>query len=544
MSLFDTEQNYTSPDKKITIPKKELSIYLQSRSGPESKTSLITPIANNVPTPTVVPQKYNDGTKNIQTQKANQATLSAIPIQILPFPPNDKDYIIDNNTNIVNVTEPIWDTNDYLQTYDHKGIYRASASSVNSSQGINYQPANAFNHSISGWKSGLNDKYTYSRYGPSYYNSSVTTTVKQEKLENKSFGTSNIKGEWLQVQLPPDKPIYLFQYRITVPAPLPPSDKYTYSPKEDRLPFQAVPPPDGYTSIFPKVFSVVGSIDGINWYYVDQQSFVEPPDVPSTTPYGNSNLNFKKGVRKDPIYENTIIFDINSITRYTYYRLIVTELFPGNDNTQISQWQLFAFVNGITPNARTLVESFSQNYVQGIEGMESTPFWDSFSNYIHPELKEKHQQQLSSLEKAKESSDPLPLLSSYNISIMNNKENFDTHGFVKYDNGTSNRTFVKDNQLAPMNAIYADYLSKQQSINKNYSDLRQNIVDLNTNRSAVAIADGDRYDFNASNFNKPPNKMDGWLSDNKQIVMQQNSMFILSTITVATLVLALIISSK
>jgi len=548
MTIFNTEATYTSPDNKLTIPSRELSINLPGIPPSITSKELNTPVAVVAPNPTVVPQKYGDGDKTRQTQKANQATLNAIPVQILPFPPNNKDYKIDNTTNIVNVTESIWDSNDYLQTYDHKGIYRASASSINTANGINYQPANAFNNnSISGWKSGLSNKYTHGRYGPSYYNSGVATIVKQETAKISgvtlpSFGTSNIKGEWLQIQLPSDKPIYLFQYRISVPAPTPPSDKYRYSLNEDRLPFQAVAPDDGYTSLFPKVFSVAGSNDGNNWYYIDQQSFVEPPDLPSAAP--NSGLNFKKGVRKDPMRPNTIIFDINSVTRYTYYRLIVTELFPGNDNTQISQWQLFAFVNGITPNARTLVESFSQNYVQEMEGMESKPFWDSFSNYIHPELKEKHQEQLSSLAKAKESSDPLPLLSSYNIFVMGNKENFESHGFVNYDGGSTNGNLVINNQLAPMNAIYADYLSQQQSINKNYFDLSQNIYDFSRNYFPALKDPSDRYDLSANNFNKMPTKLDGWLTDNKQIVMQQNSMFILSTIAVATLVLALIVTSK
>lgn len=554
MTIFDSTQKYTSPDGKLTMPPKTLYIDLPGPPNPVDPIGLRTPGANIPPTPKVVPQSTSNGAfSRIQTQKTTESTLNAIPIQILPFPPNEKEYKIDNTTNMVNVINPFWDINDPNQTYNHTGIYKASASSVFPEiwriQTVNYEPANAFNESISGWRSSQSWKYKYGRYGPSYYSSNVTTDVKQEKLtiansSNKDYGTTKIKGEWLQIQLPPDKPIYLFQYRITVPPPTPPSEKYKYSPEEDRLPFQAVPPPDQFTSLFPKVFVVVGSSDGNNWFYVDQQSFVEPPDVPSSTPYGNSNLNFKKGVRKDPVHPNTIIFDINSVTRYTYYRLIVSELFPGVDTAQIGKWEIFAFVDIITPNARTLVESFSPNYVKGIEGMENNTFWDSFSNYINPELAQKQEQQLSSLEKVKESGDPLPLLSSYNIFIMGNKENFDSHGFVNYNNGITNGNLVINNQLAPMNAIYADYLSKQQSINNNYFDLSRNIYDFSSNYFPALYNSNDRYDLSNNNFNKLPTKLDGWLADNKQIVMQQNSMFILSTITVATLVLALILSSK
>ena len=50
--------------------------------------------------------------------------------------------------------------------------------------------------------------------------------------------------------------------------------------------------------------------------------------------------------------------------------------------------------------------------------------------------------------------------------------------------------------------------------------------------------------MSGNNFNKPPTQLDGIISDNKEIIMQQNNIFILSTITITTLVLALLLVSK
>ena len=75
-------------------------------------------------------------------------------------------------------------------------------------------------------------------------------------------------------------------------------------------------------------------------------------------------------------------------------------------------------------------------------------------------------------------------------------------------------------------------------------DLSQNIQDFSNNYFNALNAPNDKYDMSGNNFNKPPTQLDGIISDNKEIIMQQNNIFILSTITITTLVLALLLVSK
>ena len=556
MKLFDTNKSYSTPDGKETIPSDSLTLYLTAEPPPPATPVDVSAVNPNIPPiPSVISQTTFTA---VQTQKTTKATLNAQPVLILPFP--DGKTKLDNKTNSVNVLEskPIWDTNDVNQTYDHTGFYKASASSVYTGDGVNYQPGNAFNISDYGWKSAENpgltqstiynesldelntDKNTYSKvhYGPSYYNGIATTTVQQEIFsapgyQGKSYGEEKIAGEWLQIQLPKGKPVYLFRYKISVPRP--PNNNYVYPPTDKTIPNQPLPPPKENSSFFPKTFVVVGSKDGNSWFYVDQQTFIEPPDISGVTGLGYPNLNYKKGYRKDPLDNNAIVFDINSVNRYTYYRIIITELFPGMTAAQISQWQLYAFADIITPNARTLVESFSPNYVKEVGGMTSKPLGEPFSesHTISPELQKKHNDQLTSIQQAKLYINPLSTV-----------EGFDSHGFVSYPSGTTNGNLVINNQLAPMAAIYSDYINQQKKVNNNYFDLSQNIAKFNKEYSLALYAQNDKYDMSGNNFNRPPTIMDGWINDNREIVLQQNSMFILSSITIATLILALIFAGR
>ena len=50
--------------------------------------------------------------------------------------------------------------------------------------------------------------------------------------------------------------------------------------------------------------------------------------------------------------------------------------------------------------------------------------------------------------------------------------------------------------------------------------------------------------MNTNGFNKPPTRTDGWINDNKEMVLQQNTIYLLSTITIATLVIGLILASR
>jgi len=491
---------------------------------------------------------------------------SLVPIQIIPFP-NGK--IITQNT--FTISTPFYNDNDTYKEYNFLGDYKITSSSNN-----NYA-YKAFTYDGT-WKSV--NTYNITDYTSSYYIGSQETKVKQETIllrgASKNYGTTNVKGEWLQISLPSDKPFYLFRCSIRVPSPVFLTASYPNSRTNDSTYIypQPLPPNAKYTSLFPKSFTVVGSNDGINWYNVDQQTFIEPPDlILSNSDSTRASLNIIKGFNKN---NNSYNFELNSVIRYTFYRLIITELFPGNNNVSIGTWGLYGFVQNIPPNIKTL-EPFSNLYVTGmssnfgqgsksptanlIGGFQSpdkygqgskspttnliggeqltSTFGDDFSKGIDSKLKNTYIEQLTNLNEARNIPNPLSNLASYSII-----ENFDSHGFVQYSGGSTNSNAVINNQINPTISIYSDFLSKQTQINNNVYDLSQNIYDFSNNYFKTLKDPNDKYDMSGNNFNKPPTHLDGLISDNKEIIMQQNNIFILSTITITTLVLALILVSK
>jgi len=452
-----------------------------------------------------------------------------------------------------------YDTNDKYRLYNHVGKYEISASSVSPpSKGVNYEPYNAFNKGDSGWKSEesggsrrtwiysvnkdtttksniYQTKYAKLHNGPSYYNGKEGTRIKQQEINyfNNVKDDTYIQGEWLQIHLPQNAPIYLFKYSIKVPPPSP-----TLYPEDRRddsdygIPFP-IPPPAKYTSHFPKVFAVVGSLDGNNWHYIDQQSFIEPPDLPKDSMDSERrDLNFKQGMTIDSA-NNTVTFHVNSLQHYTYFRLIITEMFPGNTCVQISQWSLFAFVDIITPNAMSVLTTESFVDARNSQDTISKMNWDNFSksNGMNLNLEKKYKEQLTMIEQAKQDKNMLPNLDSFQF---HKKEGFDTHGYSYPPNS------IVNNQINPLDKVYSDYIIKANQINQNYFDLGNKI---NTHGTIVASMDitGDPYDYKNNSFNRKPTKVDGWITDNKEQVLEQNNILILSTITVASLIIALII---
>jgi hypothetical protein len=565
----------------------------------------------------------------------------AKPILIVPF----QGLQFDNNNLFNDIV--MYDYNDIHHEYNHTGRFIASASSNNENA---YR---AFNYSTSGWESnsgggqvpsqiydvttGRNGPVSNSfsaygnvHFGHSFYNGKIYTPVKAPTVTRNdgtktNFASKDIYGEWLQIQLPPDTPIYLYRYSIQVPAPTAapatdfssniwPKDRITitkYINNEDNSdPYYLAqkklqPPSTRLTSYFPKIFAVVGSNDGKNWYYLDQHSFIDPPDLsPNTKPRNVSGQGFVVDSSN-----NTIYFDINSIDHYSYFRLIITELFPGNTQAKVVQFSLYAFISNLTPNSGSLLQmsygmpnlesfnnysvfssensqennltktnglrksNFSPQYVTGMDS-NTTFSWDNFGKdpvslqptefetSDNPKLMNEYNKQKSMINQAKVVTNVLSDLepySSFSESTNESKsvlgkgsrfcsvsgapiENFDTNGFI--ENTSKDSTNVNNNQLLPMISIYNDYLSKQQHVNQNYFDMSQNLYDFKAEYKAMSTEPTDKYDFKATSFDKPPTHLDGLINDNKEIIMQQNSMYILSTITVATLVLALILVYK
>lgn len=521
---------------------------------------------------------------------------NVVPIPILPFPSYSG---ISFTSNVLEVKNKMY-FKDVYKTYNHKGTYIASSSS---SLDYKYLPYNAFNYkSASGWISGIdgnsnisiyydsNDttvntksKYALLHNGPSFYNSNTETVIQQQPISFSTLGSSStkVKGEWLQIQLPTDKPIYLFRYRIKVPPPTvnlfqvnnekldktyPRDEKFkpNYVPNYAKNPLKDYKPhylntneytntispfptnynelipdhvPRKYTSHFPKVFVVAGSNDGKNWYYVDQHSFVDPPDVkldkPNAVP--GDKPNFKQGYEVD--YENnTISFEVNSINRYCYFRLIISELFPGNMYAQISEWHLYAFVANVTPNALSQFSDVPYSYGKISENFTINSPYNlmEINEGNRGELDKIYNDQVSEFVKAKNNNDK-KMIEGFDVNAVNN------YGYSQLTQGNNpiNPNDVVNQQIIPLSKMYGDFIGAERNINNNYIALKKNIVDFSNNYFTALNDPNDKYDLGKSTFNRQPTKEDGWLLDNRELVLNQNSTYILCTITTATLIIAL-----
>ena len=242
----------------------------------------------------------------------------SVPLQIVPFP--DGTQFIKND---INISYDLWDPNDTKKVYDHRGTYNISASSYYDNTTM---PFAAFNGSKdSFWKSNTTaNTFVFSPSIPPY-----TTTPYLAASDNKTMslyqgggtlgsnfyttsvtgGTGTgaakqINGEWLQIQLP--KPMKLHMYSILTPESQGPVD------------------------YFPTEFSLVGSHDGIQWYYVDYQEY---------------KSSLKIGDHKP------ISFKLTNPVLYSYFRIIVMKMPVGNSMVRINQFNLF----GLPPHDK---ESF------------------------------------------------------------------------------------------------------------------------------------------------------------------------------------------
>jgi hypothetical protein len=118
-------------------------------------------------------------------------------------------------------------------------------------------------------------------------------------------------------------------------------------------------------------------------------------------------------------------------------------------------------------------------------------------------------------------------------------ENFNDHG---YKVGTTGNTIVSG-QILPLSAVATDYSNKLQTINKNYYDLSSNIGTINTIR--YDISGNPDYDYNTPfTVNKPKTLLDGFIYDNRLLSVQENAMYVLGTITAATLIVIAIVIGK
>jgi hypothetical protein len=142
-----------------------------------------------------------------------------------------------------------------------------------------------------------------------------------------------------------------------------------------------------------------------------------------------------------------------------------------------------------------------------------------------------------------------------NIDIGNNnirQEGFDNHGYANSSTVINNNNDIIGNiiqkQIQPMIEISQDYKQLQTNINQNYYDISSQIYKI-TNAKNTGIRDilsndiNNTYDYSGNylKYNtKKPRKEDALKDDVNIMILEQNNLFMLGTITIATLLIAAI----
>jgi len=541
------------------------------------------------------------------TRYKNNKKERVKPIQIIPFPTSNNNnngslYSFKSNKLTIPENNKISDDNDKNPPdCKYSGTYIVKASSYKDTTKMPYNAFNIFKFnsdkywesselngnvkqqlniyennsdgSISNNLSYINKQYSgtynYLNYSASYYNSNNSSKI----LTNKDI--NDIKGEWIEIKIP--NPIFLYSYSINVPFvsdlnknnPLTNLSNINYS-------FDTSYNLTNYISFFPKIFILVGSNDGNNWTYIDEQSLVNSPEYGS-----NDNQTYCYNSSR-----NEIRMQVNSIKNFSYYRLIITALFAGNKSAKVCCLTLFGFIRYPVQNKATLqgntmlqsnlmiqgdmkfntgtcIESFSgitnsHEYLSEIKNSSMYSFSNEEQNE-NPTLYKIYNELQKSINNAiYEKNNSLSNLLSYDIFTKQVIENFNDHGFIYEQNSsdlyhrnenTNVDIFarnIKEHEIKPLNQIYDNTIKENNHLNLNVLELDGKIIELNNQIDYITVDNENdkKYDYSNQNFDKPPTTIDGRLTDNRDYIIQQNSVLILSTITVTTLVLALILVYK
>ena len=120
-------------------------------------------------------------------------------------------------------------------------------------------------------------------------------------------------------------------------------------------------------------------------------------------------------------------------------------------------------------------------------------------------------------------------------------ENFDVHGYSATTSRDGN--VIINNQVTPLMSIADDYSQKLQKVNQNYIDLSANI---NVAKKVIIDISGNKfYDYNTEfKLDKPKTALDGLIYDNNILNTQENAVYVLGTITAATLIVFAIVIGK
>lgn len=234
----------------------------------------------------------------------------------------------------------------------------------------------------------------------------------------------------------------------------------------------------------PKQFYVLGSNNGVNWNIIDQRNLLNVPmDLNKATTY----------------YANTR-------NGYSYFRLVINQLFKG-DNIKLYQFNLFGYVNSISGNIH-YIENFA-NY-------------ENATKNNNPNIYMQHYKPFSNFE---------PLYQTFNVV-----ETFDASGVdLERIRSTSNSINLKLNTLNKLN----------DDVNQNYNELRNRVQIYKNLRHELASNKKYDYSGNVLQYTEKKNTLaDGLNEDLKIMIVEENNLYILGTIAMATLLIGILVISK
>jgi hypothetical protein len=392
-------------------------------------------------------------------------------IQVLPL--QNGALLTSNNTQVAGI-----DTKS-IKDYQPNGSYITSSSSISNDE---TRPYKAFNGSrTTFWQCDYNNNPKYNSYTVGYpkyrqdpFNSAQPSTYQGGGDAANKWSTqigdggnkAYLSGEWIQIQLPYS--IYLYKYSIMTPS---------YS---------------NNVSTFPTKFAVVGSTDGKTWNYIDQHN-LGPDELP-----------------KQPQPMKTI--NLNSTSKYSYFRLIISEMSQGMNLVRINQWNLFGITYvAVNPNVGT--EKFTPMFDYTRIGN-----FEPFDNYMNSEKVN-----------AKYGYKPPP------IDPKKQQAHIDA---------------VNAFQISPNAQLAANYSTLLTKIDTNYRDLSNNIAQI-TNPDKTGLRDqlmaDNKYDFSGNLLNyldTKPTIHDAIVEDTTSLLVQQNSVYVLATIACASVLIFTILIAR
>jgi hypothetical protein len=129
-------------------------------------------------------------------------------------------------------------------------------------------------------------------------------------------------------------------------------------------------------------------------------------------------------------------------------------------------------------------------------------------------------------------------------------EGFDGHGYANSagisagNDGKNLGNAIINKQINPLNSITQDYLNTTGKINANYNLIDQNLTTTNSMWNSLNADNTNKYDFKSNNLkyykgvnanNEKPTIQDAMDEDVKTIILEQNTLYILGSITAASL---------